>query len=388
MDVGPQVLVVQPLDLAQRLRAKGRKGRGGRVLPGLRGTARAGDDRAHPRLLDRPAQRRLGGRRRAAVSCARIPGEGARSGRDGGELGRRPHASRVVHAGEGLAGVERLPVPVEGAVVVGGERGRQRVAAGQQTGRERDADDDAGPGRRGRGQHRVKRLAAERVEDDLDGGDARMGDRREGLVTGLDRDPVGGDAVLSHQRVERVVDGAGGEHRRRRAVQLDQVEAVDPEVGPRAVGPGTEVRQRVVLRLLIGPAAHLGGDHDGAARLLGQEPADDLLAAPVAVDVGGVEEGDAGLGRSPQHGQGVGLADRAPVGTELPGAEADNGHRPAGRAENALLHGERSYAVRPARLRPPAAARDPVSPRTWRKAVDHEIPDPRAALLPHDRLLD
>ena len=55
-----------------------------------------------------------------------------------------------------------------------------------------------------------------------------------------------------------------------------------------------------------------------------QEPADELLAAPVAVDVGGVEEGDPGVDGGVQHGERVVLADLAPVGAELPGAEADH----------------------------------------------------------------
>jgi hypothetical protein len=88
----------------------GRQGRGGQLRQGRRGRVRhdlgdvagTGNDRRDPRLLDDPAQRGLGrGRRRRG---------------EGGELLRGLYAGVVVDAGEGLAGVERLAVPVVGAV--------------------------------------------------------------------------------------------------------------------------------------------------------------------------------------------------------------------------------------------------------------------------------
>jgi len=69
----------------------------------------------------------------------------------------------------------------------------------------------------------------------------------------------------------------------------------------------------------------------------GEPAADDPLAAPVAVDVGGVDERDAGVDGSVDDRHGVGLRDLAPVGAELPGPEADDGHGPV--CEAALLHG-------------------------------------------------
>jgi hypothetical protein len=75
-------------------------------------------------------------------------------------------------------------------------------------------------------------------------------------------------------------------------VQLDEIQAIHAEVDPRPVGPGAEVLQHVVLRDL---RAHLGGDRDALAVDVGDEPPADPLAAPVAVHVRRVEEGDAGL---------------------------------------------------------------------------------------------
>ena len=69
-----------------------------------------------------------------------------------------------------------------------------------------------------------------------------------------------------------------------------------------------------------------------------QEAADQLLAAPVAVDVGGVDQGDAGVDRRAQHGERIVLADSAPVGAELPGAEPGDPYLAPGATERALLH--------------------------------------------------
>ena len=85
-----------------------------------------------------------------------------------------------------------------------------------------------------------------------------------------------------------------------------------------------EVGQGVVLRPLLDPAAHLGGHRDRPVRVVGEEPADELLAAPVAVHVGGVEEGHTRLDSRLQHGQGVSIRHLAPVRAQLPRAQADD----------------------------------------------------------------
>ena len=126
------------------------------------------------------------------------------------------------------------------------------------------------------------------------------------------------------QLVEGVVDGVALEHGSRRTVQLHQVERVHAEVAARAVGPGDEVLADVVRRHLVEPTAHLGRDGQRHVGVRRAEAADDLLAATVAVHVGGVEEGDPGLDGGAEHLERVALADVAPVGTELPGAESDD----------------------------------------------------------------
>src|SRR6201996_5686878 len=133
MDGRAEVLVVQVLDGVQGgLVQRGQRGRL-RVLPGLGHGAGPGDDRGHAGLLDDPAQRGLGRR-------------GARRGQRGELLGRL-HPGVVVDSGERLAHVERFAVPVEVAVVVGGELGVAGVATGQQARGQRHPGQDADPGR-------------------------------------------------------------------------------------------------------------------------------------------------------------------------------------------------------------------------------------------------
>jgi hypothetical protein len=119
-------------------------------------------------------------------------------------------------------------------------------------------------------------------------------------------------------------------------VQLDQVEGFDAQVGTRAVGPGAEVVEGVVPGLLWQPAAHLG--RDGELWLVLDERADDLLAAAVAVDVRGVDEGHAGVHGRAERAERVLLADAAPVGAELPGPEADHADGASQAGKAAIFH--------------------------------------------------
>ena len=63
-----------------------------------------------------------------------------------------------------------------------------------------------------------------------------------------------------------------------------------------------------------------------------QEPAHQALAAPVAIDVGRIEESHPGVGGGVQGGHGLVLAHVAPVTAELPASQADNAYAVAGLA--------------------------------------------------------
>src|SRR5690606_9715975 len=188
-------------------------------------------------------------------------------------------------------------------VVVGGEGGVGGELAGQQSAGQRDPGDDADPGPAGGGQHLVQRLEAEGVEDDLHAGHVGAADRGQRLLAGLHADAVGGDPLLFDQVVQGVEDGVVGVDRRGRAVQLDQVDGVHAEVGPGAVVPGAEVVRVVDLGGLRQAPSHLRGH--GQAVVLLEQAAHQAFTAAVPVDVGGVEEGDAGVHRGVQRVQGV-----------------------------------------------------------------------------------
>ena len=124
-------------------------------------------------------------------------------------------------------------------------------------------------------------------------------------------------------------------------MELHEVERLDAQVLARAIVPGAEVLERVVLGPLLDPAAHLRR-HEQVLAALGQKPADEPLAAAVAVDVGGVDERHARVHGRPQHAERVVLGHRAPIAAELPRAQADDTDLPARTAEDSLLHGARA----------------------------------------------
>ena len=222
---------------------------------------------------------------------------------------------------------------------MGSNVGGGRELAGQQARRERHPGEDAHVPSRRLGEEPVRGPLAEHVEDDLDRGDARELDGLERLLDLLHADAVGGDGARGHQLVERrevlraVVDG------RVEAVELDQVQGLHAQVLAAAIRPCPERLGRVARHVQGRSPAHLGGDEEGLAGALGQEPADHPLAPPVAVDVRGVDEVHAGVGSRVEGAQAVRVVHRAPVRPDGPRPEPDDAHVAPGLAEPAVLHG-------------------------------------------------
>ena len=282
------------------------------------------------------------------------------------------------------------------AVVRGLERRGGRELAGEQARRERHPRQDPHVPARRLGEEPVRGPLAEHVEDDLDRGDARELDRLEGLLDLLHADAVGGDGARGHQLVQRrevlraVVDG------RVEAVELDEVQRLDAQVLAAAVRPGPERLGRVARHVQGRAPAHLGGDEERLAGALGQEPADHPLAPPVAVDVRGVDEVHAGIGRRVQRPQAVGVVHRAPVRPDGPRPEADDADVAPGLAEPAVLHAvgllwrgaglqpipggaRRGGATGPRASRPPAGSQRQY--RTARVFGTSGPPSPRNAVF-------
>ena len=88
----------------------------------------------------------------------------------------------------------------------------------------------------------------------------------------------------------------------------------------------------------VGPPAGLGG-HERAVGPRDQGLPDADLRPAVAVHVGGVEQGHAGVERGVEDVGGGVVVDVPPVGAELPGAQADDADVRSGPSEGALFHG-------------------------------------------------
>src|SRR6266705_6661893 len=87
----------------------------------------------------------------------------------------------------------------------------------------------------------------------------------------------------------------------------------------------------------IETAAGFGSDIERFAAL-GTQLGQQSFTAPVAVNIGRVEEIDAPIQRAMQRGEGILIINGAPLGADCPGAEANRGHLPAGTSQFAILH--------------------------------------------------
>src|ERR687894_300954 len=115
------------------------------------------------------------------------------------------------------------------------------------------------------------------------------------------------------------------------AVELEEIQRLDAEVPEAPLDEGREVLGVVPFGgVRVEAAAGLGRDEDLVARAVLEQPADELLAAAIAVDVGGIEKVDAEVYGAVEGGVGVVLAHGPPLAAEGPGAEADLGHPHAG----------------------------------------------------------
>src|SRR5206468_1321814 len=73
-----------------------------------------------------------------------------------------------------------------------------------------------------------------------------------------------------------------------------------------------------------------------ATRLEGA--ADQLLRAPVAIDVGGVDEIDAAIERRIERGERILVVDRPPIGADRPAAKSDFAQVPSGAGDMSFVH--------------------------------------------------
>jgi predicted dehydrogenase len=158
------------------------------------------------------------------------------------------------------------------------------------------------------------------------------------VLRGVDAHAVAADQPVGAEVLERGDDLLGHAPLELADVALVDVDAVrtQPAQGGGArlaqVGGGDVLPRHPAGALLEG-VAELGRDHDAVA-VGADDAAEDLLAVARAVDVGGVEEGDAELEGAAQRGDGFGVVDLAPA-RGLAGRAERAADRPAPEPERA-----------------------------------------------------
>ncbi len=183
---------------------------------------------------------------------------------------------------------------------------------------------------------------AEDVIDDLNAEHARIFDRLQRLLDQRDADAVSPDLPGFLQFIETSENLRSIENFGRRAMKLDQIQAFDAEVLQAAIDEAFEIGLGIAVgHMRAQPSAGLGRHHWTltAARL--QDIGNDLFRAAIAIDVGGVDEGHAGIEGGVQRCAAIGLADIAPRAADLPGPEADIRHD-KGRPSKSMMSHEKS----------------------------------------------
>src|SRR5215208_5284441 len=220
--------------------------------------------------------------------------------------------------------VEGLPLAVEVAVVVFAKHAVRTHLARKQSAGEGYSGEDADVAFFGEREELLCRLLAEDVEDYLDGHDARIIEGHPRFFDLLDTYAVVAHFPCFLQPVQRLEGRVLTVDFRRRAMELQQVQGFDPEVLQATLGEVREVIVVVSFRSVgIQAPSCLGRDQDLIVWTVLQEPADELLAASVAVDIRGVEEVHAEVDRPVQRAESVILTDGTPAVPEGPGAETD-----------------------------------------------------------------
>ena len=247
--------------------------------------------------------------------------------------------SFVVDPRERLTAVEHRALTVEEPVIPFGEGARAGELAAQKSAGQRHPRDDRHVPPQRLLEEQLRRPEPEGVEDDLHRLDIRILDRLEGFLHLLDAHAVEADLPGLHEPVEGLEDLRAVIDLRRRAVELDEVEAVDGEVRQAAVDEGREIRGVVAVGGVRGePAASLRDDME-RLRPFAAEARNQALGEAVAVDVGGIEEVDAGVEGCMERGKRGVLVGASPLAaTDGPGAEADLRNIPPRPTESACVH--------------------------------------------------
>src|SRR5213075_2038916 len=121
-------------------------------------------------------------------------------------------------------------------------------------------------------------------------------------------------------------------------MQLQQVECVSFQIPQTAIDKVTQVLAVISRRdVWLQPASGLGRNYYLFASFA-FEPCQQTLTAPVAVDIGGIEEVDTQVHGPVQRRERIAVINVAPRAADGPGAKTNLGNLPAGSAQFSIFH--------------------------------------------------
>ena len=239
-----------------------------------------------------------------------------------------------------LTDVEGLTMPVVRAMIVIAELRLGRHLAGEQPTRQRHSDDDPDVAGYRFAEEQLGRAVSQHVEDDLYRRDTGVLDRLECLLDLFDAHAVVPQLAPGHHVVQRLEHLRPVVDLRRRAVELEQIQCLHVEIGPAAIDKRLDALSCVTIRRVgVQAASCLGRHHHPKVGSLGAKPSDQLLAAPVAVDIGGVVERDALVCRLMECSHGILFAHGPPLSADSPGTKPNGRDLESGSAQRAVMHG-------------------------------------------------
>src|ERR1700687_1250742 len=248
-------------------------------------------------------------------------------------------ADVVIDAGKCLSHVEGFSMAIEISVVVGREGGIPMEFTRQQTAGEGHAGEDAYLFCFSAREELVCWTLAETVENDLYRLHVGELDCLERFFDLLDAHPVIANFARRHQVIQYPEDLRPVIQRGRRAMKLQQIEAVGREIPQTVFDPHGQVLAAVSFDCLARQtAAGFRGHHDLALFTL-FELSNQTFAAAIAVDVGGVDKIHSAVDGFVQRSEGFIVRNTAPCAADGPGAKADVRNFPTGASELTVGHG-------------------------------------------------
>jgi hypothetical protein len=123
----------------------------------------------------------------------------------------------------------------------------------------------------------------------------------------------------------------------------------------------------------VGAPSHLRGHRQASIAALAQQPPDQLLAAPVAVHVGGVEEAHPGVDGGVQRRERILLAHRPPVRAELPAPQPDDPYLTTRATQLSRLHDPDPMTAGPKDAQLPWGGGHGPGPAEWHPGVSPSL---------------